>query len=203
MVAITRHFCYNVIMSKYKYYFKKPKAEITKDFLQWLGMAGAIFIAGQSPYFVRNLTKEFKKWRKYKTRNLSNTFYRLRKEGCLDIQKKGHRVYISLTEKGRRMANWLQIDSLEIKKPKKWDKKWRIVIFDIVQLKTLMRNAFREKLKELGFCLLQKSVWVCPYECQDEIELLRDFFGLNKKEIRLITAENIEEDTFLRRIFKL
>jgi len=27
-----------------------------------------------------------------------------------------------------------------------------------------------------------------PYPCKDEIELLREFFGLGRKEVRLITA---------------
>ena len=190
-------------MSKYKYYFKKPRSEITKDILLWLVTTGAVIIAAQSPYFIRNLSKGFKRWRKYKNKNLSNAFYRLRKEGCLEIQDNGRRVYFHLTEKGKKRAGWLQIDSLKINKPKKWDKKWRIVIFDIAQLKKLQRNIFREKLKELGFYPLQKSVWICPYKCKDEINLLRDFFGLSKKEIRLITAENIEEDVFLRKIFKI
>jgi len=108
-----------------------------------------------------------------------------------------------LTSEGKKKAGRFQIDSLKIAKPKNWDKKWRLVIFDISQLRQVMRNAFRGKLKELGFYPLQKSVWVCPYECQDEIALLRDFFGLNEKEIRLIRAEDIEDDSYLRKIFKL
>jgi len=95
------------------------------------------------------------------------------------------------------------MDSLKIDTSKKWDKKWRIVIFDITQLKTLQRNAFRSKLKDLDFYQLQKSVWVCPHKCSDEINLLRDFFGLSKKDVRLITADDIEEDSFLRKVFKL
>lgn len=101
------------------------------------------------------------------------------------------------------MAGRFQIDSLKIDKPKKWDKRWRIVIFDISHLKNLQRNTFRGKLKELGFYPLQKSVWIHPFPCKDEIELLREFFGLSQKEIRLITAENIEEAGFLKTIFKI
>ncbi len=190
-------------MTKYKYYFKKPRSEIVKDILNWLADAGIVCLAARSPYFVPNLVRDLKRWQKYKKKNLSSAFYRLKKEGCLVIEKKNHRTYIRLTEKGRKKAGWLQIDSLKIKKPKKWDGKWRLVFFDISQLKTLMRNLFREKLKELGFRPFQKSVWVCPYKCQDEIDLLRDFFGLNKKEVCLITTEYIEEDGFLRKIFKL
>lgn len=190
-------------MTKYKYYFRKPKSEIVKDILSWLVIMGAVYIAASSPYFILNLMKNFKKIRKYGNKKVYNTFYQLRKEGCIEIKKRNHQIYIALTEKGRKKAGWFQIDSLKIKKPKKWDGKWRLVIFDISQLQRLKRNAFRGKLKELGFYPLQKSVWVIPYECKDEIELLRDFFGLSKREIRLITAENIEDDNFLRKIFKL
>lgn len=190
-------------MSQYKYYFKKPRSEIVKDVLTSLAVSGAVCIAATSPYFATNLLRGLKQGRKYKKKNVYNVFYRLQKEGCLNVERKNHQVYINLTEKGKKKAGRFQIDSLKINKPKKWDKKWRVVIFDIAQLKKLQRNAFREKIKELGFHPLQKSVWVCPYKCQDEISLLRDFFGLGKKDIRLITAENIEEDTFLRKIFKL
>jgi hypothetical protein len=42
-----------------------------------------------------------------------------------------------------------------------------------------------------------------PYECKDEVNLLRDFFGLSKREIRIITAIDIEDDEIFRRKFKL
>jgi len=190
-------------MSKYKYYFRKPKSEIVKDILSWLAMAGVICVAATSPYFILNIIRSFKKVRKYNKKKVYDVFYNLRRQGCIDIRKRNHQIYIALTEKGRKKAGRFQIDSLKINKPRKWDKKWRLVIFDISQLQRLKRNAFRGKLKELGFYPLQKSVWVCPYPCKDEIELLREFFGLTKKEIRLITAENIEDDNFLRKVFKL
>ena len=101
------------------------------------------------------------------------------------------------------MAGWLQVDDLEIKRPKRWDGKWRIVIFDISQLKKFYRELFRGKLKELGFYPLQKSVWIHPFECRDEIEVLREFFGLTQDEVRLVVAENIEKDDWLREIFEI
>ena len=188
---------------KYKYYFKKPKSEIVKDILGWLITVGLICIAASSPYFVLNLMKNFKKWQKYKRGTIYNVFWRLKKQGCLKITKKNHQIYISLTEKGKKMAGWLQIDALKIKKPKEWDGKWRIVIFDIAQLKKIYREAFRGKLKELGFFHLQDSVWIHPFDCRDEIELLRDFFGLNHTEMRLIITQDIGPDDWLKEIFKI
>jgi len=54
-------------MSKYKYYFKKPKSEIIKDILRWIATAGIVYVAASSPYFILNVMKEFKKRRRYKT----------------------------------------------------------------------------------------------------------------------------------------
>ncbi|MDI6591594.1 MAG: hypothetical protein QME61_01480 [Patescibacteria group bacterium] len=188
---------------KYKYYFRKPKSEIAKDVLTWLLIAEAVYIAASSPYFVKNLIENYKKWKRYPKKKIYDTFYSLRKQGCLKIERKGPQIYISLTEKGKKKAGMFQIDSLKIKRPKKWDKKWRIVIFDISELKKIHREAFRGKLKELGFHPLQKSVWIHPFDCQAEIELLREFFGLSEKDIRLIVAEDIGDDRKLRRIFNL
>jgi DNA-binding transcriptional regulator PaaX len=192
---------------KYKYYFKKPKSEIVKDILNWLMVAGAVCIAATSPYFGINLMRSVKRWLKYRKiyakKRITDTFKRLQKQGCIEIERKGHQIYIRLTEKGKKMAGWLQIDALKIKKPKKWDGKWRIVIFDISQLKKFYREAFRGKLKELGFYRLQKSVWIIPFDCRDEIELLREFFGLSQKEMRLIIAQDIGPDDWLKKKFKI
>jgi DNA-binding transcriptional regulator PaaX len=188
---------------KYKYYFKKPKSEIVKDILKWLALSGAIYIAASSPYFIWNLIRNIPKWKKYKSRNLNEAFKRLKREGAILIEKRGKQFYLKLTEKGKKMAGWLQIDALKIKRPKKWDGKWRLVIFDISQLKKFYRELFRGKLKELGFYPLQKSVWIHAFDCRDEIELLKDFFGLGDKEVRLILAEDIGNDKFFREIFRV
>lgn len=192
---------------KYKYYFRKPRSEIVKDILYWLAVAGAVCIAATSPYFGINLMRGVKRWLKYRKvyakKRITDTFKRLQRQGCIAIERKGNQIYIRLTEKGKKMAGWLQIDALKIKRPKKWDGKWRIVIFDISQLKKFYREAFRGKLKELGFYPLQKSVWIFPFDCRDEVELLRDFFGLSQKEMRLIVAQDIGSDEWLKQKFKI
>ncbi|HLC99951.1 hypothetical protein A2841_01930 [Candidatus Kaiserbacteria bacterium RIFCSPHIGHO2_01_FULL_48_10] len=188
---------------KYRYYFKAPKSAIVKDILTLLAVTGAMYVAAGSPYFVRNLLQASKKFKKYPKKKIHDTFYALRKQGCIVIEKRNHQIYISLTEGGKRKVGWMQVDSLEIKKPKRWDKKWRLVIFDIAQLKKIYREAFRGKLKELGFRPLQKSVWAHPFDCRPEIELLKAFFGLSEKEMRLMVVEDIGEAGDLKKFFQL
>ena len=108
-----------------------------------------------------------------------------------------------MTDNGKKRAGKYQIDDLEIAKPKKWDKKWRLVIFDIPHLQRTERNAFRSKLKELGFCQLQKSVWIHAFDCKEEIKLLREFFGLSRKQVQILLVERIEDDASLGKFFNL
>jgi DNA-binding transcriptional regulator PaaX len=190
-------------MSKYRYYFRKPKSEIAKDILGFLMIGGIIAIAATSPFFIVNIIKGFKGLKKYPNKKVYDNFYKLKKQGLVDFYEKNNQIYIFLTEKGKKKAGWMQIDALRIEKPKKWDGKWRILLFDIMETKKFHREALRGKLIELGFRLLQKSAWIIPYECKDEIGLLKSFFGLSDKEVKLVVAKSIEGEKELEERFKL
>lgn len=190
-------------VGKYKYYFRKPKSEIVKDVFYWLAVAGAVSIAATSPYFVQNLLRARRKWEKYPKRKISTTFDQLRRKGLISIGMHNKQIYISLTLEGRKKAGIFQINDLAIKKPKRWDRKWRLLTFDITQKKKVIREALRGKLKQLGFYPFQKSIWIHPYDCGAEIELLKDFFGLTDVEAQLIIAENIGIDGKWKKVFQL
>jgi len=188
---------------KYKYYLKKPRSEIAKDVFKWLLVGGMVAIAATSPYFVQNVINAYQKSKKYPKRKVSDTFYRLKRQGLIEIQTVNCQIYISLTPEGRKRAGILQIDKLKIARPKRWDRKWRLLMFDIPQTRKISREALRGKLKELGFHQLQKSVWIHPFECRGEVKLLQEFFGLSQNEMRLIIAEDIGDDGKLRQEFDL
>jgi DNA-binding transcriptional regulator PaaX len=121
----------------------------------------------------------------------------------VNVETRNNQIYISLTQKGKHRAGRFQIDFLEIRKPKQWDRKYRVLIFDISHKKKIKREALRGKLRELGFYLFQKSVWVHAFDCREEVALLRGFFGLTSDEMNLLLAEKIEDDKKLREFFKL
>lgn len=190
-------------IGKYKYYFRKPRSEITKDIFSWLLIGGAITFAVTSPYFIQNLLRARRNWRKYPRRKILTTFDRLRRGGFILITNKNGQIHISLTSAGRKKAGMFQIDSLGIKKPKQWDEKWRLLVFDIPEKRKIAREALRGKLQELGFHKFQQSIWMHPYDCCAEVELLKDFFGLTDAEMQLVVAENIGQDGKWKQIFKL
>lgn len=188
---------------KYKYYFKKPRSEIAKDILKAVALAGLIALAMTSAPSINSIWRASRKWRQHPRRKFYDAFYNLKRRGFLVMERDGFDLKISLTPKGKRAAGWLQIDALKISKPQKWDGKWRLIIFDIAELKRSHRNAFRTKLKELGFRYIQRSVWAHPYECRDEVELLKDFFGLKDGSILMLTALRIDNESNLKKLFHL
>lgn len=176
----------------------------SREILKYLLLAGAVYIAASSPYFALNLIKNISKIKKSLTKQKSaNIFNYLKRRGLIEVKRVGHDVRITLTKEGKKLAGKYQIDDLEIEKPKKWDKKWRVVIFDIPQASRLIRDIFRRKLKEWGFYRLQQSVWITPYPCQEEIELLREFLGVDKKQIQILEVTKLENENFFKKIFKL
>ncbi len=175
----------------------------TREILKYLLLAGAVYIAASSPYFALNLTKNIFHLKKLKRKNANYTFNYLKKRGLIEIKREGRDIQVALTKEGKKRAGKYQINDLEIEKPKKWDKKWRVAIFDIPVSSGIIRDVFRRKLKEFGFYSLQKSIWVYPYPCQEEIKLLREFLGAEKKQIQVLEVIKLEDDKFLRKHFQI
>ena len=93
------------------------------------------------------------------------------------------------------------LENLKISNRGPWDKKWRLIMFDIPESKKSAREALRNKLKDLGFIQFQRSIWLYPYSCKDEIDFITEYFSVAKY-INLITVK-IEDDKPLRAKFKL
>lgn len=178
-------------------------SEITKQILLTLAMAGLIMIASTSPYFLTNLVKAIIKDKKY-NKKAADSLKRLKNKRLIIIKEKSDGKFIvKLTREGERKVEEIQLDNMKIKKPQAWDKKWRMVIFDIPEkYKKNARDALREKLQKLNFYQFQKSVWVCPYPCEKEIYFLCELFDISRF-VDVIVAEKIYNDSKLKRHFQL
>lgn len=178
--------------------------KFTENIIMGIFFAGVIAIA--SPYFVATKIPEIIKCmirNRRERRSFSNTFSRLKKNGLINIDNRNGQIYISLTKEGKKRAGKYQIDNLEIKNPGKWDRKWRVLIFDVKEKQRIKRDALRGKIKELGLYKLQNSVWAYPYDFFKEAKLLRDFFGLTGDEMQIITNCKLEKDKELKKNFQL
>ncbi|OHA91642.1 MAG: hypothetical protein A2758_00865 [Candidatus Zambryskibacteria bacterium RIFCSPHIGHO2_01_FULL_49_18] len=110
--------------------------------------------------------------------------------------------FYELTLAGQAKLRRWEFENFKFKKPKKWDGKWRVFIFDIPDKKRQIRDQIRTLFKSAEFYPLQESVWAYPYDCEDVIALLKTDFGIGKDLLYLIVDE-LENDKYLREWFKL
>lgn len=103
---------------------------------------------------------------------------RLRARRLVTVEWKGDRAILKVTEKGRHTLRRVMCEGLTIPKPARWDGKWRLVAFDIPEKRAGVRHALRSKLEQLGFSRMQRSVFVHPHPCRDEIDFLTNFFHI-------------------------
>ncbi|MEK9179837.1 MAG: CRISPR-associated endonuclease Cas2 [Patescibacteria group bacterium] len=129
-------------------------------------------------------------------------FGELKRAGLIERSEGNEGMNITLTESGKSKAAWHRVKEMKLSQPKKWDKKWRIIIFDIPENLKRARNIFRKKLKEFGFITLQRSIWIYPYECRDEIQFLSDFLVI-RQYVNLIEAIRLDGEATLKERFRL
>lgn len=188
---------------------KRRKQELTKDILITIAktsfLAFAIILA---PNAVGAICKTIYKstqddrYRKDK-RKIRSILYRLRRQEVVDFQKdKEGQIILTLTDNGKKRVLKYQLNQLKIKPLKTWDDQWRVIIFDIPEAERRGRDELRRKMKELGCYPLQKSVWIYPYPCKDEIDFIANFFGIGKYLLYFETS-HLENEQFLRDYFRL
>ena len=122
-----------------------------------------------------------------------HSFNSLKKRRLLNFIKEenGYLIY-QINEKGKKKIEKFIFDELKIKNPYQWDKKWRLVIFDIPEIRRRERAALRKKLTDLGFYQCQKSAWIYPFPCDKEIEFIKDILNI-KSFVKLFLVEEIDD----------
>lgn len=97
--------------------------------------------------------------KRYKRHNFMQTMGRSLKTGDIEKIEKDGKIYLRLTSNGeKKVKRDFSITSLT----KKWNKKWVVLIFDIEEKSRVTRDRLRSKLINIGFGMLQESVWITP-----------------------------------------
>ncbi len=145
-------------------------------------LGGTITVAAAFPgifKLIRNNAAAGKKAKRERYQKLWRSFYNLKKKNMFEKVGEGKDgVIYRFSEKGRAMVREFAVETLELENPKRWDGKWRMVMFDIPEKFKSKRLIFQRKLNELDFYPLQKSVWLHPFSCEKEINFLRDFLEI-------------------------
>jgi hypothetical protein len=124
---------------------------------------------------------------------------RLVREGWVNKIHTKDGTKIEITRDGKREVLVMNLNEFK-PKVEKWDKKWRIVMFDVDERFRRQRNNLRKYLIGLGFKQYQKSVWVTPYDCEREIQYLREILEI-PHEVKYGVLERLDNDDDLKKWF--
>ena len=176
----------------------------TKEILSFLAAVGAVGLILAFPPALGGIAALIRLGRRdYSGWGMRRTLKRLKKQKYISVSEdnKGN-VTMRITKRGMTRALSYKLESMVLQKPKKWDGKWRVVAFDIPEKYKGLRDVFRMRLGQLGLYQLQESVYVSPYSCFNEIEFLRELYGVSFT-VRYIVADRIEDDDSLKQRFHL
>lgn len=176
------------------------KGEIAEIILSTLLVVGVIAVAVTMPNAVQ-LFKYFNPKSTSDRLRIKRSVSRLEKVGFIK-RKDGDGGLFMLTQKGRGRAMRYAIEQTRITSQKIWDKKWRLIMFDIPEDKKQARRGINFALKKLGCVQYQKSIFITPFPCEKEIDFVGECFGV-RKYIRIIVASEVEGAEILRKVFKI
>ena len=179
---------------------KFEKGEMAEIILRTLLVAGFIAFAITMPNAVQ-IFKYFDPKNARDRARIKSSVSRLEKTGFIK-RKDGKSELFMLTPKGRERAMRYAIEQMKISSQKTWDKKWRLVMFDVPEGKVQARRAINLALKRLGFVQYQKSVFITPFPCEKEIDFVGECFGV-RDDIRIIVASEVEKSEPLAKAFNV
>ena len=181
------------------------RTRVKQAVLVTLGIAGVVTLAVVAPNCVQLLKYVIKSPSQRANRHyyIKSVARRMAKNGLVSFGKNNRgQTVVRLTNQGRKELKLYGLGTQTISKPRRWDGKYRLIIFDIKEWKRGVRDELRNRLRQLGFLALQRSVWVYPYKCRQVIILLKAHFKVGR-EVLYVTADEIENDHWLRREFNL
>lgn len=180
---------------------RKKKRDIQRAVLATIAIPGIIAfaaVAGNAIQLLDYLPKE-----KYNLRfQTKSAAGRLVAKGYANWVEKDGKKFLRITPKGCRALSFEQAKVVLKNQKKKWDGRWRMIVFDVPERRRAVRSRLRAVMQEIGFIRLQDSVWVYPYDCEDFVALLKAELKIGKDVLYAI-VDTIEHDKGIRQYFKL
>lgn len=181
---------------------RRVKQNIQKAVFATVATAGLIAVAVIAPNALQ-LLRYIPDNRSLYDRRAKSALNKLARKGLVTFVERDGMKFARLTKSGlTRLAFEKESLALQLDKKRKWDKQWRMVMFDIPEYRRGVRARLRGIMTEIGFVRVQDSAWVYPYDCEEFIALLKAELKIGKDVLYVIVSE-MEHDTFLRKHFRL
>lgn len=183
------------------------KNTLTKDTLLKIAKVGLITIAAISgPQFMSQVVgRYFKEKSKEMARRRARKLREFKERKLLIFEEMSDgSTKIILSHQGKQLIRQYKLEDMKLAVPKTWDRKWRIIMYDIPKKRQRASQALSAKLHQLGLYQLQRSVWISPYECIKELEFICAIFELPLDEyIFYFTAPDIPKEKDVKDFFNL
>lgn len=158
------------------------------------------------PLAIKSIIRILKEDKKLATeeKKVKRVLDNLEKQELISVREKGDSVIVHTINENHPMIMRYSIKSLLDfkKKEKKWTGKWYAVFFDVPEIQRSKRDYLRRYLTKLGFYRYQKSVYILPYECEEEIALIKKIVE-GAKYMKYGVIEKIEDEDRLKNFFSL
>lgn len=202
----------------------KSKIELTDDQLASLerlseialgvvAVAGIGLLAIVAPNVLQLLNKTplgRKSYRNFATKKreqqkkIIRTFYYLRSRGYIELVPQAGDYIVKITRKGRERVVRMNLQTVKVPVEKNWDGRWWAVMADIpTKIYRNRADLLRQKIKDMQFYRLQKTVWMFPFDPRDQIDFISRYYGID----RYITVMEVcgldqDDEKRLRDFFK-
>ncbi|MEK7106579.1 MAG: CRISPR-associated endonuclease Cas2 [Patescibacteria group bacterium] len=182
---------------------RRRKENIQMAVLSIVGIAGILAVTMIAPNIFQAIPRIMGKKRYKLAFHARTAASRLAIKGHARFVIKNGKKYIEITDAGR---NTLALEKEKARivamQGKRWDKRYRLVMFDIPQARKHIREAVRSVLRECGFLRLQDSVWIYPYDCEELITLIKSDLHIGK-DVLYAVVDSMENDAWIKRHFGL
>jgi len=129
-----------------------------------------------------------KYYKKLNSQQFTQLIYHLKKRNFIKVKNLEGKKGIAITKKG--LSKVLQASFKTQAQKKREDGKWIMLIFDMPKYHERDRRLLRSILENLGYKLLQHSVWVCPFDVLEKTEMLIQAHSLDRY-IRIFLIEEL------------
>jgi len=182
---------------------KRRRRYIQQALLATVALSGVVLVAAVTPNLPIALDKLPSVKRAKLRYQYRTALGRLAAQGYIKFEKRDGKSYARITKAGRNVLT-LEKEKAKLKiiKKRHWNKRWRVIIFDIPERRRKTRNHLRKVMQDVGFVRLQDSVWVFPYDCEDFVALLKSELKIGSAVLYMV-VEQVENDKYLRAHFGL
>lgn len=168
---------------------------------------GVIAISSVTPLggaqIVRSMVKEYCKKKRFMRELFLRDLKRLQTRKLIDYRELPNgEIKMILEKQGKKQKLIYDFDDLKLNS-KKWDKRWRMVVFDIPDYHKKGRDALRKKLRVLGLYPIQESVFITPYECEKEIDFVCSVFNIPRYHVLIFRVDRFEGEEKFKYHFRI